>query len=278
MPELPEVHAHAERLHAAFAGAVLGRFEPLTFTALKTLGPQPGEVEGTPLDAIRARGKYLLLAAGELTFVVHLMQGGRLKPEEAGAKRPKGGVARWIFEDGRGLLLTEPGTERKAGVWVARGDVSAQEPLAGLGPDVGGLDRHQLDELLQAHSGRLHTILRDQHALAGIGRRLANEVCHRAQLSPFASTRRLTQDERARLFDALQAVLEEDLARERQRADMSSRKERVSAVHGRTGEPCPACGDAVREVAYRDYTVHYCATCQTGGKILADNTTSKFLR
>ena len=278
MPEFPEVHAHAERLHAAFAGAPIARFEPLTFTALKTLGPQPGEVEGRPLDAVRTRGKHLLLVVGELTFVVHLMQGGRLKPEDAGGKRPKGGVARWTFEDGRGLLLTEPGTERKAGVWVVRGDPATQEPLAGLGPDAAGLDRLVLDEILQAHSGRLHTILRDQHALAGIGRRLANEICHRAELSPFASTRRLTEDERARLLDALHAVLEEDLVRERAREDMSAGKERVSAVHGRTGEPCPSCGDAVREVAYRDYTVHYCAGCQTGGKILADNTTSKFLR
>ena len=278
MPELPEVHAHAERLHDAFAGATLERFEPLTFTALKTLGPRPGEVEDKPLDAVRARGKHLLLVVGDVTFVIHLMQGGRLKPEAAGAKRPKGGVARWTFGDGRGLLLSEPGTERKAGVWVVRGDAAAQEPLAGLGPDVTAVDRHTLEEILQAHSGRLHTILRDQHALAGIGRRLANEVCHRAELSPFASTRRLSEGERARLFDALHAVLEEDLARERTREDMSSSKERVSAVHARTGEPCPACGDAVREVAYRDYTVHYCATCQTGGKVLADNTTSKFLR
>lgn len=278
MPELPEVHAHAERLHAAFAGAVLERFDPLTFTALKTLGPQSGEVEGKTLDAVRARGKYLLLGVEELTFVVHLMQGGRLKPEAAGAKRPKGGVARWTFADGRALLLTEPGTERKAGVWVARGDAATQEPLAGLGPDADQVDAHTLGEILQAHSGRLHTILRDQHALAGIGRRLSNEICHRAELSPFASTRRLTEDERARLLDALHAVLEEDLARERAREDMSSSKDRVSAVHGRTGEPCPSCGDAVREVAYRDYTVHYCATCQTGGRVLADNTTSKFLR
>ena len=278
MPELPEVHAHAERLHAQLGGATLERFEPLTFTALKTLGPQPGEVEGRPLDAVSARGKYLLLAAGELRFVVHLMQGGRLKLASAAGKRPKGGVARWLFGDGRALLLTEPGTERKAGVWVVRGDPAAQEPLAGLGPDADTVDAPALAEILQAHSGRLHTVLREQRALAGIGRRLANEICHRAELSPFASTRRLTEDERARLLDALHAVVEEDLARERERDDMSSSKERISAVHGRTGESCPACGDTIREVAYRDYTVHYCAACQTGGRVLADNTTSKFLR
>jgi len=278
MPELPEVHAHAERLHALFANAILERFEPLTFTALKTLGPQPGQIEGTPLDHVGARGKFLLLTADEVTFVVHLMQGGRLKPDTATGKRPRGGIARWVFAGGDALLLTEPGTERKAGVWVTQGDPEAQEPLAGLGPDADRVDRTKLAEILQAHPGRLHTVLRDQHALAGLGRRLANELCHRARLSPFASTRRLTEEEVDRLHAALVAQLAEDLAAERDRDDMSSAKERPSAVHARTGEPCPVCGDAVREVAYRDYTVHYCATCQTGGRVLADNTTSKFLR
>lgn len=278
MPELPEVHAHAERLHAQFARAVLERFEPLTFTALKTLGPQPGQIEGAPLQGVGARGKFLLLRAGDVTFVVHLMQGGRLKPEAATPKRPRGGIARWLFADGSALLLTEPGTERKAGVWVTQGDPAVQEPLVGLGPDADKVDRLKLGEILQAHAGRLHTVLRDQHAIAGLGRRLANELCHRARLSPFASTRRLTEEEVDRLHEALAAQLAEDLAAERDREDMSSAKERTGAVHARTGEPCPVCGDAVREVAYRDYTVHYCAACQTGGRVLADNTTSKFLR
>lgn len=278
MPELPEVHAHAERLHARFAGVAVERFEPLTFTALKTLGPPPGAIEGVPLERVGARGKFLLLPVGDVTFVVHLMQGGRLKPDAATAKRPRGGIARWVFADGSALLLTEPGTERKAGVWVVAGDPAAQEPLAGLGPDADAVDRAKLGEILQAHAGRLHTVLRDQHAVAGLGRRLANELCHRARLSPFASTRRLTPDEVDRLHAALRGQLAEDLAAERERDEMSGAKDRHSAVHARTGEPCPVCGDAVREVEYRDYTVHYCATCQTGGRVLADNTTSKFLR
>lgn len=278
MPELPEVHAQAARLHDAFAGATLARFEPLTFTALKTLGPDPGAVEARALDRVGARGKFLVLTVGEVSFVVHLMQGGRLRPDTATVKRPRGGVARWAFDDGRALLLTEPGTERKAGVWVVAGDAAAQPPLRGLGPDADTVDLAALAEILAAHSGRLHTVLRDQSAIAGIGRRLANEICHRARLSPFASTRRLDEEERARLHTALRAVVAEDLARERRREDMSSAKERDSAVHARTGMPCPVCGDIVREVAYRDYTVHYCAGCQTGGRVLADNTTSKFLR
>jgi formamidopyrimidine-DNA glycosylase len=278
MPELPEVHAHAERLHAALAGQALARFEPLTFTALKTLGPQPGELDGVVLEAVRPRGKYLILETEPLAFVVHLMQGGRLRQNAASAKRPRGGVARWAFEDGRALLLSEPGTERKAGVWVVRGQPESQEPLAGLGPDADEVDDVALEEVLRARSGRLHTVLRDQSAIAGLGRRLANEVCHRARLSPFASTRRLDAGEIERLAAALRDVLAEGLAGERAREDMSSSAERLAAVHGRTGERCPACADEIREVAYRDYTVHYCPGCQTSGRILADNTTSKFLK
>src|SRR6185503_4973411 len=120
--------------------------------------------------------------------VVHLMQGGRLKPDEKQAAKPRGGVARWKFADGRALLLTEAGTEHKAGVWVVQGDPEAQEPLAGLGPDADRLSEHDLLELLRANGMRLHGLLRDQHVLAGVGRRLANEVCHRARLSPFANT------------------------------------------------------------------------------------------
>ena len=114
--------------------------------------------------------------------------------------------------------------------------------------------------------------------MAGIGRRLANEVCHRAQLSPFAMTRKLGPDAAARIVDAIGDAVAEGLAEERERPDMSSSKDRPGRVHGRTGMPCPVCGDTVRAVEYSSYTVNYCPTCQTGGKILADNTTSKFLR
>jgi len=278
MPELPEVHVHAERLDAALAGSVLQRVDPLTFTAFKTLGPQPGEVEGQVLRSVTARGKYLLLRTDALTFAVHLMQGGRLKPAKLSVKRPRGGIAQWVFENEQILLLTEAGTEHKAGVWVLRGDPLTQDPLAGLGPDAHTLNVTQLDEILRAQPGRLHTMLRDQSAIAGIGRRLANEICHRAKLSPFASGRRLAKDEMTRLHAALREVLAEDLAFERGREEMSSSAERPARVHNLAGTPCSTCGDVVRSVEYRSYTVSYCATCQTDGRVLADNTTSKFLR
>lgn len=282
MPELPELQAHAERLDAAYRGAALSGFLPLSFTALKTVTPPPEAAVGTPVTGVERRGKHLLLAfagAGEpVTFVVHLMQGGRLRVDEKRSKRPRGGVARWRFGDRPDLLLTEAGTERRAGVWVVAGDPQGQDPLADLGPEADRVDAAALPAMLAGASMRLHTFLRDQRILAGLGRRLANEVCHRARLSPFAPTRSLDGDAVARLAEAIRAVVEEGVAAERQRADMSASAERPGAVHGRTAQPCPVCGEAVREVAYRSYTVHYCPACQTDGRVLADNTTSKFLK
>jgi formamidopyrimidine-DNA glycosylase len=283
MPELPEIQAHAERLTDEFGGVELEAFRALSFTALKTYAPSPDDARGEPLDSVGRRGKYLLLRYPSVAFVVHLMQGGRLKPDEKQAAKPRGGLARWRFADGRALLLTEQGTEHKAGVWVVAADADLApgtdvEPFVGLGPDADTLSVDELATVVGARSGRLHGLLRDQHQLAGLGRRLANEICHRARLSPFANAAKLTPEEVARLHAAIGECVEESLAYERGRKDMSSSKERPGAVHHRTGEPCPVCGDPVRAVEYNAYTVNYCATCQTGGKVLADNTTSKFLK
>lgn len=280
MPELPELEAHAERLDARYAGATLARFTPLTFTALKTAVPPPSDAEGHALVFVSRRGKHLLLDFGELTFVVHLMQGGRLKEEPAGKQpaKPKTGLARWIFEDGRSLLLTEAGSERRAGVWAVAGDPEVQPPLDGLGPDADTVDPVRLLDLLHAHPMRLHSWLRDQRVIAGLGRRLANEICHRARLSPFASTAKLTDADAASIVEAIQTCVNESLAYERGRDDMSSSADRPGSVHHREGQPCPVCGDTIRAVEFRSYTVDYCPTCQTKGKVLADNTTSKFLK
>lgn len=278
MPELPEVRAHAERLTGAFGGAELERFEPLSFTVLRTFAPAPDEALGHPLLAVGQRGKLLLLRFEPLAFVVHLMQGGRLRPDAKRSATPRGGQARWRFADHDALLLTEPGTERKAGVWAVAGDPLAAEPLAALGPDADTLSVEELAARLADPPARLHTALRDQHRVAGIGRRLANEICHRARLSPFASTGKLGADERVRLHAAVHAVLDESLAFEREQTEMVPSAERPGAVHGRAGDPCPVCGDTVRAVEYRAYTVAYCPGCQTGGRVLADNTTSRFLK
>jgi formamidopyrimidine-DNA glycosylase len=278
MPELPEVQAHAERLDAAFTGDPLQRFEPLRFTALKTAVPRPDDAYGKPLESVGRRGKYLMLDFGTVTFVVHLMQGGRLLVDTKLSMKPRNGQARFRFEDGRALLLTEAGTERRAGVWALAGDPVAQPPLDSLGPEADQLDAAQLLALLHANPMRLHGFLRDQHILAGLGRRLANEIGHRAKLSPFANTGKMTAADAEALHGAIQACVAESLAYERSRDDMSSSADRPGAVHHREGEACPVCGDTVRAVEYRSYTVNYCPTCQTGGKVLADNTTSKFLK
>jgi formamidopyrimidine-DNA glycosylase len=280
MPELPELQAHAERLDQRYAGSTLERFKPLTFTALKTAVPPASDAHGHDLVAVSRRGKHLLLDLSELTFVVHLMQGGRLKEEPPGKQpaKPRNGVARWLFADGRSLLLTEAGSERRAGVWAVAGDPESQPPLEGLGPEADRVDPDVLLKLLHENPMRLHGWLRDQHNVAGLGRRLANEICHRARLSPYASTGKLTADDAAVLVDAIQICIDESLAYERARNDMSSSADRPGSVHHREGDACPVCGDTIRAVEYRSYTIDYCPTCQTGGKVLADNTTSKFLK
>jgi len=316
VPELPEIIAHAERLSAAYAGGELAAFKPLHMTALKTFDPSPAAVVGLILNAVGYRGKHLLLRfgrAGEsgasqsgvvvgdasqgdlaepaaggqtsgdagrqrLTFVVHLMQAGRLRPDEAQRPRPRGGMARWVFADGRALLLTEAGKERRAGVWLVAGDPCAREPLSRLGPDADRVSRAQLDRKLASAGRRVHGFLRDQTQLAGIGRLLANEILHAARLSPFANTARLDGDAVGRLHQAIGASLSRGLAAERKRKDMGRSKDRPSDVHHRVGRPCTACGDVVRSVEYRRYRVAYCPACQTGGKVLADNTTSRFLK
>jgi formamidopyrimidine-DNA glycosylase len=219
-----------------------------------------------------------MLRFGDDRFIVHLMQGGRLVPDEKRSAKPRGGLARWTFADESALLLTEMAKEKRAGVWVVTGDPTEQAPLAGLGPDALTLDRAQLVTALVAKSRRIHGMLRDQRAIAGIGRRLANEICHRARISPFASTSKLTDDEVDRLLAAVHECIADALAVERGREAMSSSAERPGNVYHRTGEACPVCGDTVRAVEYSHYTVNYCPTCQTGGKVLADNTTSKFLK
>ncbi len=290
MPEIPEIQAHAERLDTAFAGRVLERFTPLAFTALKTATPPPQDAHGHPLRRVGRRGKHLLLELEPLTFVVHLMQGGRLLVDDKLAAKPRGGQARFVFTpdagaaDGAGrsaraLLLTEQGSERRAGVWcVAPGELGTAAPLAELGPEAVAVSPDEMAELFARRSMRIHGFLRDQRVIAGLGRRLANEVCHRARISPFATTGRLGPEDAERIVGAIRSCVAEDLEHERSRADMSRSKDRPRAVHGRTGEPCPVCGDTVRAVEYSGYTVNYCPTCQTGGRVLADNTTSKFLK
>ena len=278
MPELPEVQAHAERLTAQFSGVELAKFVPLTFTALKTALPRPDAAYGLPLDTVGRRGKYLLLRFEPVTFVVHLMQGGRLLVDEKQSTKPRNGQARFVFADAPALLLTEAGTERRAGVWCIANSELGGPPLDRLGPEALEVTPESLAKSFAANNMRIHGYLRDQHQIAGLGRMLANEVCHRAKISPFAMTGKLGPEGAAAIVTAIHEAVDEGLAYERTRPDMSSSADRPGRVHNRVGEPCPVCGDTIRSVSYSGYTVAYCPTCQTGGKVLADNTTSRFLK
>ncbi|MFK8025995.1 MAG: DNA-formamidopyrimidine glycosylase family protein [Ilumatobacter sp.] len=292
MPEMPEIEAHAERLTEQFAGRVLTKLHPFNFTALKTAVPPPDEAYGSPLQSVTRRGKYLLVNFESITFVVHLMQGGRLLPDTKLSKKPRGGQARFTFApveasdgtiDETALLLTEQGTERRAGIWCVRsGEVESTPPVDKLGPEACDIDAKTLTALFASEkSMRIHGFLRDQRMVAGIGRRLANEVCWAARVSPFATTRKLGADGAIKIVEAITTCVAEGLTEERARGDMSASKQRTSHAHGQAGEPCSRSeehNDTIRAVEYSGYTVNYCPTCQTGGKILADNTTSKFLK
>ena len=278
MPELPEVQAHAERLTAQFAGRHLAKFHPFTFTALKTAVPRPDVAYGLALETVGRRGKYLLLHFEPVTFVVHLMQGGRLLVDDKQSQKPRNGQARFVFANGPALLLTEAGTERRAGVWCIAHDALDGPPLDRLGPEALEVKAQSLAASFATTNMRIHGYLRDQHQIAGLGRMLANEVCHRAKISPFAVTGKLGVAGAASIVAAIHDAVDDGLAYERTRSDMSSSADRPGRVHGRVGEPCPVCSDTIRSVSYSGYTVAYCPTCQTGGKILADNTTSRFLK
>ncbi|MCP3989570.1 MAG: hypothetical protein GY724_10880 [Actinomycetia bacterium] len=285
MPEMPEVQAHAERMTSALGGATLERFELLNFASLKTYDPPIDAAIGATLVGVERRAKYLLLRFdNEVTHIVHLMQGGRLRLDPKRSKKPRLGLARWIFsgspsgDDEEAWLLTEAGTERKAGVWAVSGDPVGQDPLEGLGPEADELNVEELSALLGANSKRLHGLLRDQRSVAGLGRMLANEICYEAELSPFANASKLDHSEVARLHHALGEVVARATEHERALDDIGKSVDRPSKVHNRSGEPCVDCDDTIRTVEYRRYTVYYCPTRQTGGKLLADNTTSKFLK
>ncbi|MDQ2677367.1 MAG: zf-TFIIB domain-containing protein [Actinomycetota bacterium] len=283
MPELPEVQAHAERLTAEFSGATIAKFVPISFSVLKTAVPAASDAVGHTLAGFTRRGKVLVMQVdtgdgAELSFVIHLMQGGRLIPDEKQSAKPRNGMARWVFDDGRALLLTEAGKERKAGVWVIAGDPNKQPPLDHLGVDADVATIEQLTAALHEKNQRLHGFLRDQHGVAGLGRMLANEICHTAKLSPFAMTKKLTPDEIETLHASISTCIASALEFERSMERMSKSAERPGAVHHRSGNECPVCGDTIRAVEYSAYEVDYCPTCQTGGKVLADNTTSKFLK
>ena len=272
----------------ALAGATLSKFQLINFAGLKTFDPPADAAVGAGLVAVERCAKYLILRFdNDVSHVVHLMQGGRLRPDPKQSKKPRGGIARWVFDlagEPTAWLLTEAGTERKAGVWALRGEPVGQVPLTELGPDPTAISADEFAEVMGAHSRRLHGVLRTQGIVAGLGRMLANEILFEAGLSPFANASKISGEEMAALYEATQQVVAAATEHERTLDDIGKSADRPSKMHNHAGDPCPGrgdagpCGDTVHTVEYRTYTVYYCPTCQTGGKVLADNTTSKFLK
>jgi formamidopyrimidine-DNA glycosylase len=277
MPEIPEVQALAERLYAAVGGAALERAVPLQFSGLKTFHPTPESLYGRTVSAVGRRGKYVVFEFDGPRVLVHLSQGGRVDIEHPPkSTKPRGAVVRFLFVGTPSVLVKEFGKERKAGWWVlAPGD---DGPLARLGPE-------PTDEAFAAliRSGedrrRVHTMLRDQSTVAGIGRGYSDDILHRAGLSPYATLASLDPGQREMLLDTIHTVLEEALEVERRRGGgLPTKIGDHFTVHGRYGTPCPRCGGDLRRVSYESHEVTYCPNCQTEGKILADRRLSRLVR
>jgi formamidopyrimidine-DNA glycosylase len=275
---MPEIQALAERLEEAVGGATLEGFDLLQFSSLKTVTPRPADLVGRSLGEVGRRGKYLILAfeAGD-RMLVHLSQGGRLDVEAPPkATKPRGSVARLGFGARPSLLVKEFGKERKAGVWVLA--PADDGPLAALGPEVLS-DEAATFFRESADARRVHTILRDQRTVAGVGRGYSDDALHHARLSPYAALGKLDADERERLITGLHAILTDALEVERHRSGgLPTKLGDHFTVHGRWGQPCPRCGADLRRVSYESHEVTYCPDCQTGGKILADRRLSRLIR
>jgi formamidopyrimidine-DNA glycosylase len=278
MPEMPEVQALAERVQSAVGGATLDGFDLLQFSSLKTVTPRPAELVGRRLEDVGRRGKYLVLdfERGD-RILVHLSQGGRLDVEAPPkATKPRGAVARFRFSEAPSLLIKEFGKERKAGVWSL--DAGDEGPLSALGPEA--LSEEAATFFREGTDvRRVHTILRDQKTVAGVGRGYSDDALHYAKLSPFAVLGKLDAGERDRLVEALRAILSDALEVERRRSGgLPTKLGDHFTVHGRWGQPCPRCGADFRRVSYESHEVTYCPDCQTGGRILADRRLSRLIR
>jgi len=275
MPELPEVEAWVRELDPLVSRAPVERAGPAHVATLKTIDPPLSALEGRRLAGARRRGKNLLFPTEEedLVLRVHLMSAGRLRYLARGAKGPKTPMFRLRFSDGGELVLTEAGKKKRAGVWLVTPE-RLEEDLGHLGPDALELDAAALAEILARERRQLHPLLRDQRALAGIGRAHANEILLRARLSPFKASTELSAHE----VERLAAALREDLERALELRLRGKGDAEVYLVHDRLGRPCPQCGTPIARVDFEEHTIYYCPDCQTGGRLLKDRRLSRLLR
>lgn len=296
MPELPEVEALVRFLDERATGRVVVAADLASIVALKTFSPPLSALVGGTVTGAARHGKWLDLAVtvpdDELHLVFHLARAGWLRWSEDAPTTPvrptssRGGVRavlalRIRLDDGSGFDLTEAGTRKRLAVHLVH-DPTEVPAIATLGVEPLGPDftRERLAELLGARNQQIKGLLRDQRLIAGIGNAYSDEILHAARTSPFRLTRSLDADDVAHLHDAVRDVLTEAVATSsgRPAAELKDAKRRGMRVHGRTGEACPVCGDVVREVSFADRSLQYCATCQTGGQVLADRRMSKLLK
>jgi formamidopyrimidine-DNA glycosylase len=275
MPELPEMEAWRRALNDQVSAFPIEKAGPAHIATLKTFDPPLSALDGRRLIGAERRAKRLLFPTedGELVLLIHLMSAGRLRYLRAGETGPKKPAFRMLFEGGGQLVLTEGGPKKRAGVWLLTPE-AAQAELEHLGPEALGLGPERLGEILAEQPRRLHSLLRDQRVIAGIGRAWANEILHAAKLSPFAPAQGLSPEQVRTLADAIDSELERGLElRERGAKDA-----KVYRVHNKLGEPCYVCGTPIARVDFEEHTIYYCAECQTGGRVLKDRRLSRLLR
>jgi formamidopyrimidine-DNA glycosylase len=275
MPELPEVEALRRSLDDPVRASPVARAGPAHVATLKTFDPPLAALEGRRLAGARRRGKHLLFPTDddELVLHIHLMSAGRVSFLTADGKRPKTPAFVLTFESGDALVLTESGAKKRARVGLYRPEAIEAE-LAHLGPEALGLGPERLGEILTADSRRMHALLRDQRALAGIGRAWVNEILHRARLSPYMLSTDLSTDQ----VQELARVIDETLGEGLRLREHGVGDKKAYRIHNRLDEPCPACGTPIARIDFEEHTVFYCPACQTGGRVLKDRRLSRLLR
>ncbi|MEU8526849.1 DNA-formamidopyrimidine glycosylase family protein [Streptomyces sp. NPDC048629] len=286
MPELPEVEALREFLDAQLVGKEIARVLPVAISVLKTYDPPLSAVEGAEVTGVARHGKFLDIEAGGLHLLIHLARAGWLQWKDvlpSGLPKPGRGplALRVALTGGDGFDLTEAGTQKRLAVHLVRAPADVPG-VARLGPDplAPEFDRAAFAALLQGERRQIKGALRDQSLIAGIGNAYSDEILHAARMSPFKPTQNLSEEETTALYEAVRSTLAEAVERSHGLAAGRLKAEKKSGlrVHGRTGEPCPVCGDTIREVSFADSSLQYCPTCQTGGKPLADRRLSRLLK
>ncbi|MFC7529093.1 Fpg/Nei family DNA glycosylase [Actinoplanes sp. GCM10030250] len=286
MPELPEVEALAAFLRERAVGHTVQRLEVSSFSALKTYDPAPSTLAGLELTSAGRHGKFLDIGIGpEIHLIVHLARAGWLHYREsfkspAPLKPGSGPIAiRMRLDDESGFDLTEAGTQKSLAAYLVR-DPAEVPGVSRLGPDALAVSLDEFTSRIRGRNGQIKGVLVDQEVLAGIGNAYSDEILHVARLSPFALTGKLTDEQLSGLYEAMREVETDAVQRSigMKAAELKGEKRAGMRVHARTGLPCPVCGDTVREVSFADKSLQYCATCQTGGKPLADRRLSKLVR